>query len=118
MVLGAVFFSMLAFGAGWTARGAAARFQAFHGRQGIAQGYGAPGMRGFGGSGQGQLPPGHPNTGRGSGRRGMMGDQGQGWSQDQGQCQGQGQGQGWGQQQDQQAPTSPQAPPLPPGFNQ
>jgi len=68
MVIGALFFALLAFGAGWSARGAALRFQAFHGGYGQTQGYGVPGgpgMRGYGGQGYGR------------GRRGMMGGQGQ-----------------------------------------
>jgi len=75
MILGAVFFALLAFGVGWSARGAALRFQAVHGGYGQSQGYGVPGgpgMRGYGG--QGQQPGGR---GYGRGRRGMMGGQSQ-----------------------------------------
>jgi hypothetical protein len=109
MVIGALLFGILAFGAGWTARSISSRFQTQRGAM-MGQGYGVG--QGYG-QDQGALPPGHPDIGGNGQGGGMMrggrgnSQQGQGWNQQdsQGQTQGQGQSGGWGTAPGQSAPA-------------
>ena len=101
MVIGALLFAALAFGVGWTARGAVARFQVQRAGM-MGQGYG---------QGYGTLPPGHPNIGGGREGRGMMrgqgyGQQGQGWGQYGGPGTGNRRSGGWQSVPDQSAPAT------------
>ena len=84
MIVGALLFGLLSFGIGWTARGAATRFQSQRAGM-MGQGYGQD----F------NSIPGHQGLG---GRRGMMRGQGNGGSGQGSQGYGSGQGgQGYGQ---------------------